>query len=477
VSIERQTASALKWTGLAKGVGQVVSWGVTLIVLRLLAPADYGLIAIVSVIIALLASVAELGLGASVIQSANLRPEELAAVSGLVVLCNIAIGVLLALCAPLFAWFYGEPRLTALIQVASLSFAFFALNTVPQALAYRDMNFKWLAMVELTGVLVSGVATLILALFGFGVWALLLGNQLQNLVRTALLLRQPQPRPVFRLSGIRRYLAFGGATTFSRLVVQMAYQSDVMIAGRLLSQQALGLYSVSLHLATLPMQKIMSVINQVAFPAIARLQSDRQRLRIRMLEASRILTVVSIAALWGMASVAPEFVHIVMGPKWLAAVYALQTVCLVIPLRMLQIIFATAALGLGNIGANMRGMTATAIILPTAFFVGAHWGINGLASAWVVAIPLISCFALPRMIRSAGITASELFAFTRGPLVAGVAMYAGNFAVRELTQSLHDAARLALLVVVGGTIYLTTLRIADRQVIGELRRMFTALRA
>ncbi|HKE93126.1 MAG TPA: oligosaccharide flippase family protein, partial [Povalibacter sp.] len=200
MSIERQTASALKWTGLAKGVGQVVSWGVTLIVLRLLAPADYGLIAIVSVIIALLASVAELGLGASVIQSANLRPEELAAVSGLVVLCNIAIGVLLALCAPLFAWFYGEPRLTALIQVASLSFAFFALNTVPQALAYRDMNFKWLAMVELTGVLVSGVATLILALFGFGVWALLLGNQLQNLVRTALLLRQPQPRPVFRLS-------------------------------------------------------------------------------------------------------------------------------------------------------------------------------------------------------------------------------------------------------------------------------------
>lgn len=477
MSIEKQTASALKWTGLAKLVAQIISWGVTLVVLRLLAPSDYGLIAIVSVIIAVLASIAELGLGASLIQSATLHPDELAAVSGVVIVCNLAIGALLALAAPLAAWFYNEPRLTLLIEVAALSFVFYALQTVPQALAYREMNFKWLAKVEFAGSIASGIVTLALALYGAGVWALLLGSQVQNLVRTALLMRQPQPWPQFRLTGIRRYLAFGGATTLSRLVVQMAYQSDVMIAGRLLSQQTLGLYSVSLHLATLPMQKIMSVINQVAFPAVAKLQNDPQRLRTRMLEASRILTVVSVAALWGMASIAPEFVRIVIGEKWIAAVYALQTVCIVVPLRMLHIIFSTAALGMGNISVNMRSMTATALILPASFFIGAHWGINGLASAWVVAIPLITCFAMPRMMKSVGISFADLFAFTRGPLTAGVVMYLAIVLVRQFTVALPDIARLILLIAVGGITYLVTLRLADRQVFGELKRMVTALRA
>jgi O-antigen/teichoic acid export membrane protein len=477
MSIEKQAASALKWTGLAKLVAQVVSWGVTLVVLRILAPADYGLIAIVSVIIAVLSSIAELGLGASLIQSTTLHRDELAAVSGVVIVCNLAIGVLLALLAPIAAWFYGEPRLTLLIQVAALSFAFYALQTVPQALAYRDMNFKWLAKVEFAGSITSGLVTLALALHGAGVWALLIGSQVQNLVRVVLLMRQPQPWPQFRLKGIRSYLAFGGATTLTRLVGQMAYQSDVIIGGRWLSPQTLGLYSVSLHLATLPMQKIMSVINLVAFPALAKLQNEPQRMRMRMLEASRILTVVSVAALWGMASVAPEFVRIAMGEKWMAAVYALQTVCIVIPLRMLHIIFTTAALGMGNISVNMRSMTATALILPAAFFIGVHWGIDGLASAWVVAIPLISCVAMPRMMKCVGISFAELFAAVRGPLVAGVAMYLTIALVRQFAAALHDVARLVLLIAVGGLVYLGTLRLADRKVFGELRRMVTALRA
>lgn len=477
MSIEKQAASALKWTALAKLVAQVISWGVTFVVLRILAPSDYGLIAIVSVIVAVLSSIAELGLGASLIQSTTLHRDELAAVSAVVIVCNLAIGVLVALTAPLAAWFYGEPRLTLLIQVAALSFVFYALQTVPQALAYREMNFKWLAKVEFAGSLASGLVTLVLALYGAGVWALLLGSQVQNLLRTVLLMRQPQPRPQFRLSGIRRYLAFGGTMTLSRLVGQMAYQSDVMIAGRFLSKETLGLYSVSLHLATLPMQKIMSVINLVAFPVLAKLQNDPQRMRTRMLEASRILTVVSVAALWGVASIAPEFVRIVMGQKWMAAVYALQTVCIVIPLRMLQMLFATAAMGMGNIGVNMRSMTATAVILPTAFFIGVHWGIDGLASAWVVAIPLIACFAMPRMLKCVGIGFAELLAATRGSLLAGVAMYLTIAVVRQFAAGLPDIARLVLLIAVGGCTYLATLRLADRAVFGDLRRMVAALRA
>lgn len=476
MSIERQTLSALKWTGLAKLFGQIASWAITLIVLRILAPSDYGLMAIVSVIISILAGIAELGLGASVVQSARMSRENLAALTGLVIVLNLLIGVAVASAAPLASWAYHEPRLTALVQVASLTFVFNAFSTIPQAIAYRDMNFKWLAVVELAAVLASGLVTLALAWRGAGVWALILGSQVQNLVRTAMLLRDGMPRPSFQFRGIRRHLEFGGATTLSRLVVQTAYQSDIFIGGRMLSQQALGLYSVSLHLATLPMQKIMGVINQVAFPAVARMQHDPDRLRTRLLEATRMLMAVSVALLWGMSSVAPEFVTIVMGDKWHAAIFPLQTVCLAIPLRMLSIVYSTAVLGVGNIAVNMRLMIASAIILPIAFYLGAHWGGNGLALAWVAAIPLIVATNLRAMLRAVGLELSQLVACIRGAFVAGAAMYLCVTALRQVVGGLPPLAALIVLVSAGAIAYLLALRIADREVFGQLRRVLAALR-
>jgi len=291
-------------------------------------------------------------------------------------------------------------------------------------MASREMDFRWLACVELAAVATSGLATLGLAWNGYGVWALLLGSLLNNFVRTALLLRRGMPRPIFRREGLRRHMTFGGTFTAARLVTQVVYQSDIFIAGILLSQQAIGLYSVSLHLATLPMQKIMGVINQVTLSAVAKLQNDRERLRLRMIEATRLLTVFSLPVLWGMSAVAPEFVVTIMGPKWAGAAFLLQAVCLVIPMRMLNIVYTTAALGVGEMWVNVVNTVASAIVLPLTFYVGGHWGVDGLALAWVVAIPCISFFRLPRMLQTVDIRPSDLVACLWAPAVAGAVMYA-----------------------------------------------------
>jgi O-antigen/teichoic acid export membrane protein len=477
MTVERQVVAALKWTSLAKLVGQVISWGVTLIVLRLLLPADYGLMAIVSVIISVLASIAELGLGASLVQAPQLDRGELGRVSGVVIVLNLSIGVLVALLAPLAAWLYAEPRLTLLIQFASLHFAFNALGTIPQAVAFRELNFRWLAWVELAAVVSSGLTTLVLAWYGHGVWALLLGSLLQNFVRTALLLRHGMPRPSFRLDGLRRHVTFGGTLAATRLITQIVYQSDIFIAGKLLSQQALGLYSVSVHLATLPMQKIMSVINQVAFPAVARLQHDRERLRLRMIEATRLLMVFSLPALWGMSAVAPEFVASIMGPNWSGAVFPLQAVCLVVPIRMLNMIYTTSALGVGDLRVNAVNTVTSATILPLSFYVGARWGVDGLALAWVVAIPFVSLFRLRKMLQIVDIRLSDLFTSLRAPTIAAALMYAAVTLSRFPCEALAPAVRLALLIVVGAGAYVGAVLLLDRRIVPDMLRIVTAMRA
>jgi O-antigen/teichoic acid export membrane protein len=427
-------------------------------------------------IITVLASIAELGLGASLVQAPKLDRDELGTVTGAVIVLNLGVGVLVALLAPLAAWFYSEPRLTLLIQVASLHFLFNAVGAVPQALAYRDMNFRWLAYVELAAVVSSGFATLWMAWRGYGVWALVLGSVLQNLIRSLLLLKQGMPRPVFRSQGLRRHVTFGSTFTITRLVTQVVYQSDILIAGRLMSPQALGLYSVSLHLATLPMQKIMGVINQVAFPAVAKLQHEPARLRLRVLDASRFLMVFSLPLLWGLSATAPEFVAIIMGPAWSGAVLPLQVVCLVIPMRMMTIVYNTVAVGVGNMRVNVVNTVASAIVLPATFYVGAHWGVNGLACAWAIAIPFVFFYCLPRVLRIVGTRFSDLLACVWVPVAAGTVMYAAVFLGRLACEGMAPAIRLALLVVLGGCAYSAALLLLDRRIVPDIRHVLRAMR-
>lgn len=475
MSIERQAVSGLKWTGIAKLGSQLGSWVITLIVLRLLSPEDYGLMALVSVVISVLMTVAEMGLGSSIVQARQFDMRELARLNGLVVALNLAACLLLVTCAPLVAQAFHEPRLTDLVRVSSLQLLLSALATTAQSLAYRQMRFRRLAFVEVSSVLAGGLCTLALAWAGAGVWALVFGGLAQGAARAAQFLLDGWVRPVFAPKGMRQHLGFGGTLAVSRLLWQLVAQSDVLIAGRYLPSAAVGLYAVSAHLATLPMQKIMGVVNQVAFPTAARLQTDLSRLQQGLLSATRLLVFASTGALWGLSSVAPEFVTVVLGDRWTAAVFPLQMICLVVPLRMLGSIFATAALGLGHSRLDLRNSATSAAILPLAFYVGVQWGPSGLATAWLVAAPIAFLANFPRLARALGICIRRILESVRAPLVAGPVMFAAVAFVRVSTPALTDAARLALLIGVGAGVYLAVALSLDKRIAFDLRRFAAAL--
>lgn len=477
MNIERQTLIALKWASFAKLTGQIVSWAATLLVIRLLLPADYGLMAVVSVLISVLSTIAELGIGAAVVQAPSITREELAKVSGLVIIFNAATFALLLLFAPLVAWAYSEPRLTLLVQVAALQLPISAVATLPQALAQRELNFKWLAWVELTSVVVASAVTLGLAWHGAGVWALVLGSLANAAVRALMLLRDGFLRPSFRMSGVRRFLGVGGAVMFGRLAWQVIYQSDVLIGARRLGADAVGFYSVSLQLATLPMQKIMMTLNQVVLPAVARLQNETERLRRRLLEASRLLTVFSIPLSWGMSAVSPELIGVVLGSKWTAAVYPMQIISLTVPLRMITGTYATAAVGVGKVGVDVRNNILTAIVLPTSFFVGTFWGVDGMATAWLFAVPLLFVLNFARMARTVSISVADVGRATWRPIAAGAAMYFAVVVARACMAELTDLLRLPSLIGVGAIAYLAVLHLLEPGIWRELLRVWRAAKS
>ena len=478
MTIEKQAVTAIKWMSLAKAFCQLLSWAITLVVIRILSPADYGVVAIAAVLISFLSTIAELGLGAAIVQARHSTPEVVARVTGAVfVLHFVCVGILI-LFAPLAALLLHDDRLTLVIGVAALQLLPNALAVAPEALAYRKMRFRLLAGADFVSVFVGGLATLGLAVWGAGYWSLLAGTLVTAAFRTIVLVAGAGwVAPRIEFAAIGSQLRFGGALTGGRLAWQFTQQCDILIGSRFLSEQALGVYSVSTHLARMPMQKVMSVLNQVAFPVVARMQDDPERLTARLIEGLRLMSLVVVPAFLGLAAVAPEFVGLVLGQNWTEAAVPLKWACMAMPLQMCSNILSTAVTGIGRADIELRNMLVGVAIVPIALLVGVQYGPAGLAAAWALGVPIVLLANYRRISRALGLSAHSLFLAIRAPLVAAVLMYGAIYALRSSLDIQAAWVRLTVLAVFGATCYAALLTLIERGVWMDLRRFLRAARS
>lgn len=478
MSIERQVISGLKWAAIGKVGGQALNWAITIFVVRLLTPADYGLLAMANIVLGLVAMIAEMGLGATVIQARILNDEILRRIYGAAVLLNVAAAAVVVASAPLIAWFFEEPRLTLIVSALSINLLIAIATFVPNAVTYRAMRFKLITSLDLSSSLAGHLLTLMLALMGWGVWALVIGHFGGSVLRAIGLLAVTRAwvRPSFDFRGMRSQLSFGGTLALSRLLWYVFSQVDVAIAGKFLGKQALGVYFIAMHLATLPIQRIMGVVNQVAFPAIARMQEERDRLPARLGKATRLLAYAAFSTLWGIGAVAPEIVTGLLGKQWLNAVVPLQLVSIVLPLRMLDGLISAAVSAVGRADVDLRNNLTSVIVLPIAFLIGVRYGVNGLAAAWAIALPFVFAVNFRRSSATLGLKWRVLGRELRGPLSAGIVMVA---AVQGLGMLLDDLLlpipRLAVLVLTGAAVFVAVTTILDRGIWRELRHLLFPL--
>jgi O-antigen/teichoic acid export membrane protein len=473
--LERQVISGIKWSAGAKLVTQAITWGVTLIVLRLLAPADYGLMALCTVVVAIVGGVAELGLGAALIQAAQLTRSQIAKISGALLVFNSAAAALVCLVAPLLAIVFNQPQLERLVQVLSIQFLLSFLAAVPEALAQRDLRFRWLAWIEFAAGITTSAVTLVLALDGAGVWALLLGTLAGSALRAAALLAGGTfVVPSLDPTGIGKLIKFGGAWSATRFAWQLTYQADVLIASRFLTQEAVGLYSVAVNLANMPLQKAMGIINPVAFPALSKLQEDTPHLRRRLVDAIRLLGFGAIPVLWGLSAVAPEFVHLVLGPGWVGVILPLQVIAIVAPLRIVATLLATAISALGRPEVELLNTVVGLAVFLAAFMIGVWWGVAGLAFAYLAAVCVSFALNFPRTSRVVEIPATRIAAACRSSVVAGVVMLLAVYGLRLALDDLSELWRLPLLIAAGALAHLGVLSALDPAIWSEARRAVVA---
>jgi O-antigen/teichoic acid export membrane protein len=450
-----QVMSALRGSALVKLVGQLLNWSITLFTMRILVPDDYGLVAMLTLIFLFLGMLGDMGFDSSIIQSPTLTTDEFRKTFGAALVVNVAICVALVAAAPAIARFYNEPRLVDMARVAALGFVLTAPCQIYNGLLQREMRFRASAMIEIGSGVVGNIATLAFALSGYGAWALILGTLLAGPLRAALLIGTASIRawPSFRLAGTLRLWRFGGNVLATRIVWYWTSQADILIAGKFLGKEALGLYSVAVHLASLPMQRASGMINGVAFSAFAKIQNDPRAVARNTRLAVRLMAFVTFPVLWGIAAVAPELVHLAIGPTWQPSILPLTLVALTIPIRMIGSVITTTIMSMGRVDIALVTTLIGTCIAPPLFLVGARHGIVGLSVAWLVVTPILFSLnmfrALPILGLSFRVVASEMWR----PLLVSAVMFGIVAATRDRLFGTPDFALFVILVATGALVY------------------------
>jgi O-antigen/teichoic acid export membrane protein len=377
----------------------------------------------------------------------------------------------MTLVAPLVSAFFGDAKLTDISRVIAIQFLFFALGVIPDAQLQRALEFKWRSILELSAGVVNAAVTLGLALAGFGVWSLVYGSLVGAVWRTVGLniLHPFVQLPSFAFKGLGKLFSFGGYTVFARALGNLCMQADTIIGGRVLGQEQIGYYSVGMNLASLPMQRVSSIVNTVAFPAIARIQGERERVLSYLLKSFRLLNFFSFPVFWGIAAVAPEIVRVLLGAQWEPAILPLQILAFAMPIRMLWQFMPSILQGLGHARLVAQN-TLLYVAMIAAFLVGVQFGIIGLSLTWVVAFPFVLMVAVRTWLPVFDMRASQFLDTMKSPAIAGAGMFMCVFAVRKLALA-GGLAELGLLIAAGAISYAGLCWVMDRHIVRDIRSM------
>ena len=313
------------------GSTNVLSLVTTIVLARLLTPADFGLVALTVSLLAFTHLIQESGLGAAlIVHRGDLKR---AASSAMLFTPVVGLGlyIICFAAAPILANIFNQPELTSVFRVASVILLLRGLAIVPLALLEREMRFGRMTFIELAGGIAQTVASIGLAVLGAGVWALVAGQLVAGLVQlVAAWILIP-----LRLSlhdadrhTLRSLMRYGRHVGIANILDYGNASAEGIVVGRVLGTNELGYYSVAKRLASMPVQVLGNILGRGVFAAFARLQHDLKGSKQIWLANVQRLALIAIPAILGIVLVAQPLVLTLLGPQWQAAVVPLQILAL-----------------------------------------------------------------------------------------------------------------------------------------------------
>ncbi|MGL4620756.1 lipopolysaccharide biosynthesis protein [Chroococcidiopsis sp.] len=412
--------------------------GSTVILARLLAPQDYGLVGMVTAVTGFVALFKDMGLSMATIQKAEINHQQISNLFWV----NIAVSLLLTLVtcaiAPVVAVFYNEPRLTLITVVSAIGFLFGGLTVQHQALLNRQMRFTALAAIDIVAMGFGVVSALVLARYGAGYWALVVMQIAIAIGQMggAWLLCSWRPSLPQRHANIRELLTFGSHLTGFNVINYFARNLDNILIGRSWGAGQLGLYSKAYGLLLLPLQQINAPITAVAIPSLSRLQADPQQFRNYYLKAVSLVMFLTLPLVILSIAISEEVVTLILGSQWREASFLFRFLGVAAIFQPLCNTAGWLYIATGKTDRMLKWGVFASSLTVVSFFIGLPYGARGVALCYAVAMLLQVYPCMYYATRGLEITTRELFSAIAqslvAALIAGIATIGVKFALDSI---------------------------------------------
>lgn len=396
----RDVGGGVRWLGTAQVIAQCTRIAMILVLTRLLTPQEFGIVALVMVVTGLFDRVlGDTGTSAALVR----QPELKHGLASSVLWWNLMVGAgtaaFFALLGGPIATLLGDSAAAPLVRVVGLSALISGFGHVQRALLRRTRAFRSLALVNVTNAAATAVATIALALAGWGEWALVVGNLVGTAASVALAWALSDWRPSFHYSRA----ALGEITQFSanlsaqNLFGYVSYAGDRFIIGRFIGTTSLGYYGLANRLLRYPLQTSAQTYREVVFPTLAQVQDDPGALQKAYGRTVNGIAFILLPLCLSVAALSEPLVAALLGPNWTPATDVVRVMALVAALQSMTTTTGSLYLVRGRTDLSLRWQMASSAVLLACYSIGALWGLMGVAWGYFVGIALLTypAFRIP----------------------------------------------------------------------------------
>lgn len=484
--IRSKFVKSVVWVASAKFLGQGLSWLVTIFLIRLLAPQDFGIVAMVSAYHALVVILFDLSLGQALVQKKDLDTTAIQTTFWFVSGAGLFLYLFSFFFAPYVAAFFKAPEVTKILRVYAIGIIFQSMQEVPYCLMSKKLDFDKRAKSEFGSNVISLMVSFLLAYLGYGVWSLVFGFLTKTFAQAILIfyffhwgdLFVPKSIFIFSWDELSDLLKFSLPLTGFYFLRYVFTKSDSVIVGRWMGDKSLGYYSVALDLARMPVDKFITIISQVCFPVFAKLQYDLGMLRKYFYKILEFVSLIVFPISIGAALLSKEMVYLLLTPKWLPIVEPFICLCFVAILQSLAGILFMLINALGKSRINFAFSLISAVVLPISFLIAVHFGLLAVALSWAVVYPPLFLYLLHRTNHEIDSNFGEFATALKSPFLGVLTMALAVLGLKVIIG--FDSISLQnflLYISVGASTYVSYIWFFSPETIKEIKGIYFDLRS
>lgn len=474
--IKQIAIKSVKWTSLSEIIFCAIQPIVTVILARLLVPADFGVVGVAMIAIGLAQIFQNFGLGETLIQ----RETEIEKSANIVFWSNIVLSALLYLIlfvsAPLLSRFFHDERVINVLRVLCLQIVLFSLTIVHQALFQRNFQFKELFFIRISSVIVSGLVAIPMALSGYGVWSLVYGTLAGTITQVLLYWKTSPWKPElsydFQLA--KQLYGFSSWVVLETFLMWLLGWGDSIVLGHFLGVKEFGIYRVGTTFLMFIFGIFFNPLIPISYSSFSKLQSDKNELKKNFLKIVRLIVTISLPIGGGLVILSPAISSLVLGQKWQGIEIVIATIGLMYGIGWTVGLNHELYRAVGRPDINTKlAVIINCYYLP-AYILAAPYGLFVFCIARFILGMSSFLFYLYFTKKVLNLPFKYLWEATKFPLMASLIMVAFIYLTIKLIGEFVDWGgwfNISGTIIIGATIYVLTLWLLKKEIVLQFLKL------